>query len=198
MQAVLIAAAAVVTYVPAMSGKFIWDDRQFIVDHPDVAQADGIWHIWLAPSEGHYRPLTNTLFWVQRRIWGENPRGYHLATIALHAIGCLLVWRLAERLKLPGGFLAGLLFAVHPVNVASVAWAVEQKNTLSLIFYLLALSAFVRFIDTRARRPWAQSLAFYVLALLAKTSVVMLPPVLLLVWWWKERRVGWAALRATL
>ena len=104
-----------------------------------------------------------------------DPRGYHATNIFLHALGAIMIWRVLMRLNVPGAWLGGLLFAVHPVTVASVAWISELKNVLSLPFYAAALLAWLRFEDTKLRRWYALALLAFFLALAAKVSTVMLP-----------------------
>ncbi|HEX3731015.1 MAG TPA: tetratricopeptide repeat protein, partial [Opitutaceae bacterium] len=93
-------------------------------------------------------------------------------------------------------WLGGLLFAVHPLTVESVAWAAELKNTLSLPLLLGAMIAYLEFDGKKRRGAYAAALALFVLALLAKSSVVMFPAVILLYAWWRRGRVGAADLAA--
>ena len=112
--------------------------------NPDLLSTQGLWNIWFNPATPDYFPLTITALWVQWRVFGLDSTGYHLVAIALHAAGALLLWRLVALMKIPGAWLAGMLFAVHPVCVESVAWISEIKNTLSLVLFLLAACDFVR------------------------------------------------------
>ena len=73
-----------------------------------------------------------------------NPTGYHVVNLALFIADCLLIWLVLKRLAIPGAFLAALLYAVHPVNVESVAWVSQHKNVLSLLFFLLSLLWFIK------------------------------------------------------
>ncbi len=180
---------AVTVYAPAMNGGFVWDDETLITGNPVVQAPDGLRRIWLTTESTDYFPLTYTSFWIQWRLWGNDPAGFHLVNVLLHAAGCLVLWRVLVGLGIPGAWLGAAVFAVHPVNVASVAWISEQKNTLSQLLFLLALWAYLRHSVTGGRRMYVAALACFLLALLAKTSVVMLPVVLLGINWWLRGRV---------
>jgi tetratricopeptide (TPR) repeat protein len=122
-------------------------------------------------------------------VWSDNAAGYHLVNILLFALSGILLWRVLAELEIPGAWLGALLFAVHPVNVASVAWIAELKNALSLPFYLAAIALFLRFLENRKIGIYSLALAAAACALLSKGSTVILPAVLLLCAWWRERRI---------
>jgi Flp pilus assembly protein TadD len=181
-----------VAYWPALRGEFIWDDVLVVRNNPLLKGELTLRTVWFHTDF----PLSTVFFWLQWQVWGAHPAGYHVVNLLLHATSCLLLWRLLLRMKIPGASLAAILFAVHPVCAASVAWIAELKNTLSLPFYLLAFLFYVRFeerAETGARGavwPWySAALAAFVLALLSKTTTVMLPPVLLVYLWWRRGRV---------
>ena len=182
--------AALVVYFPALRAGFVWDDDLLVTDNPLVKSLAGLRHIWLSAAATDYTPLTLTSFWIEWQLWDDNATGYHLVNILLHAASALLVWRVLEKLAVPGAWLAGILFAVHPVNAASVAWIAERKNTLSMLFYLLAIA---RFLDFHARKKcadYALALVCFTCALLSKGSVVMLPCVLLGCVWWRAGKIS--------
>jgi len=181
--------AVALCYLPAMSAGFVWDDDLLVTENPLVKGADSLPYIWASSAATDYTPLTTTAFWLQWRLWADNPVGYHFVNILLFALSALLLWRVIELLAIPGAWLGALLFAVHPVNVASVAWIAELKNALSLPLYLAAVACWLRFLDSRKIAPWLLALAATALALLSKGSTVILPLVLLLCLWWKQRRV---------
>ncbi len=181
----------ILAYLPAMRGPFIMDDDLLVTENPMVKSADGLRRFWLTTEAPDYFPLTSTSFWIEWRMWGMNPTGYRATNVVLHALSAILIWRILNRLDVPGAWVAAAAFALHPVCVASVAWIAERKNTLPMVFYLLSILLYLDF-DARpreARWKYAASLGAFVLAMLAKTSVVMLPVVLLLCAWWRHRRV---------
>jgi tetratricopeptide (TPR) repeat protein len=189
-------------YSPAYHGDWLWDDDQSITANP-VAQ--GPWNFykhWIWPDGADYWPLTGTGFWIQWHLFGADPTGYHVVNIVLHIIGAMTFWWLLRTMKVPGAWLGGMLFAIHPVAVESVTWVSEFKNTLSLPLLMLAAAAYVRFDETdrRSSKAWqlyAQALGFYALAMFAKTSMVMFPFVLLLYTWWKRGKITSTELAAS-
>ena len=137
-------------YFPAFFAGFVWDDEAF-TEAAAVREVSGLWRIWSSPraieNEGHYWPLVYTTFWLEHKLWGLAPAGYHAVNVALHLANTLLLWRLAERLAVPGAWLLAAVFAVHPLHVESVAWVIERKDLLSGLFYLAAFLVWVRFTE---------------------------------------------------
>src|SRR5207248_632784 len=128
--------------------------------------------IWFTRVPFDYFPLTYSSLWLEWRLWGANPIGYHIVNVLLHAGSCIVLWQVFERLKFPGAWLAALLFAVHPVNVESVAWIAERKNVLAMFFYALTAWSFVVFAQTRNARFYVASVVAFLLSLLAKPAGV--------------------------
>ena len=190
--AAVLAAITVLVYCPAMRGGFIWDDGDMVTNNPRIQSAGGLHEIWLGEKMTDYHPLTYSVFWLEWRCWGNHPAGYHVVNILIHAANVVLLWLVLRKLRIPGSWLAALLFGVHPVCVASVAWIAELKNTLSMLCYLAALLCWLRSEDGEGWNPRFHALAllFFLLALLAKVSVVVLPVVLLLLAWWRRGRVS--------
>jgi tetratricopeptide (TPR) repeat protein len=186
--ALVLAVVTFAAYQPTWHAGFIWDDDDHLTANPAVAASNGLRMIWSSLAVSRYYPLTLTSFWVQRRLWGLNPLPYHLVNVALHAANGVLVFVLLRRLRIRAAWLAAMLWALHPVNVESVAWITELKNTQSGLFFFLAVWCFLSF-DAGARRRWyVVALLCGLAALVSKPSTVMLPVVLPLCVWWERGR----------
>jgi tetratricopeptide (TPR) repeat protein len=214
------ALAALWAYGPALRGAWVWDDDVEVVQNRVLRDPAGWWTPWVRPAGQDYFPLKSTLQWLQWRLWGDRVAGYHLTNLALHLLSAWLIWRLLERLGLRWGWVGGLWFALHPLAVESTAWIAEFKNALSLPLLLGAMIAYLEFdgrrsasrggrslgegptsmrlppggVDPaprgRAAPPYLLSLFLFVLAMLAKSTVVMFPFAILLHAWWRRGRIG--------
>ncbi|HOX59916.1 MAG TPA: tetratricopeptide repeat protein [Candidatus Paceibacterota bacterium] len=195
LPALLLVLATVLAYLPVRQAGFIWDDDAYVTKNAMLTAPDGLRQIWFsAHRQSQYFPLAYTTLRIERGLWGLNPLGYHAVNVLLHVINALLLWRLLRRLVVPGAWLAAAIFALHPVQVESVAWVTELKNVQSTLFYLLAVLAWVRFGQKPAAPRWSfywLALLFHALALLSKTTACTLPAALLLVLWWRGESVGW-------
>jgi tetratricopeptide (TPR) repeat protein len=173
-----------------MRAGFVWDDDDYVTENPLIVAPDGLYRIWFSKEQtSQYFPLVYTTFRIEHRLWGFNPSGYHITNILLHIINSLLLWRLLSRLNVPGAWFAAAIFALHPVQVESVAWITERKNVLMTLFFFLSLLAWVRFIDKPEIRLWRfyfLSLGLYALALFSKTTACTIPAALVLILWIKR------------
>jgi len=202
----LILGLVLACYWPALHGDLVWDDAAHVT-RPDLRPVAGLVRIWTdLHATQQYYPVLHTAFWIEHRLWGDATLGYHLINVLFHGLSCgllaLVLQRLGrpipvgpERLRpavLPPGTpcLAAALFAVHPVCVESVAWISEQKNTLSLLFYLLAAWAYLDFDAARRPSSYARALAFFLLALGTKSVTATLPAALLVILWWRNGRLS--------
>lgn len=187
--AVILVVITFVAYFPALRGGFVFDDLGLIRNNRMVHADDGLHRVWFTTEAPDYFPLTWSLWWLEWRLWGDNPLGYHCVNVLSHAVNAVLAWLVLKRLRVPGAWVAGLVFAIHPVNVATGAWISEQKNTVSMFFYAMAVLLYLRFDGTSRWLWYGLSLATFLLALLGKSAVVMLPVVLLLCIWWLHDRL---------
>jgi len=203
LQFALIYIGLVAVYWPALRGRLLWNDPDYVT-RPELQALHGLSRIWLEPgATEQYYPLLHSAFWLEHRLWGETSLGYHLVTLAWHALSCvlfgLILEKLARRSEGAGesGFprsavgFAMALFAFHPVCVESVAWIAEQKNTLSLVFSLGAALAFLRYDDRRTIGPYALATFLFGCAVLSKSLTATIAPALMVIAWWRRGRLEW-------
>ncbi|MCZ6837362.1 MAG: tetratricopeptide repeat protein, partial [Planctomycetota bacterium] len=190
-----IAMITLLAYLPALNSGYIWDDDDYVTRNELLLDLDGLKRIWIPEQTPQYYPVVFTTFWVEYQLWELQPLGYHLNNILLHIASSLLLWRIMVRLKIPGGIVAagliGAIFALHPVQVETVAWITERKNVLSMVFYLSAVLMYLRFDDERASSDpgvnnqdiwgwYGMTLVLFIAALLSKSVTCSLPAALIL------------------
>ena len=194
--ALTLMAAVVLAYGPIWRAGFVWDDDLVVTANPVIVGPLGLHEIWTT-SAADICPLTLTTFWIEHKLWGLDPLPYHLVNVVLHGASAILLWRVLLSLRVPGAWLGAALWAMHPVQVESVAWISELKNTQSGVFYLLAILFFVKSLKTdsvdssRRVANYAFALVFAALAMASKSSTVVLPLILALCAWWVEGRLRW-------
>ena len=195
IQAAVIVLAGLWIYSPAYHGDWLWDDDVLLTANPTVQSGtlSGLLKLWFNPDGLDYFPLSYSLMWLQWQLFGATPTGYHITTIVLHIASGLLLWALLEKMRIPGSWITALIFTIHPACVESVAWVAETKNTLSLALFLASCIFWVSQDDAevgpKRERLYLASLAFFLLAMFAKTSVVAMPVLTLLYAWWKRGKV---------
>jgi len=181
--------ATAVAYLPAWNGKPIWDDNAHITQ-PELRSWHGLVEVWTqVGATQQYYPLVHSVFWIEQKLWGDSVLGYHLINIFLHGFAAIVLLRILLRLKVPGAWLAAGLFALHPVQVESVAWISEIKNTLSGLFFFCSILAYLNFDQNRGRVAYFGSLALFLFGLMCKTAIAPLPAIILAVLWWRRGRL---------
>jgi tetratricopeptide (TPR) repeat protein len=195
----LLVAATLAFYNPIVHNRFTdFDDSAYILKNSQV-QGGLTWNTvkWSFTTfhAGYWHPLTWLSHALDCQIFRLNPAGHHYTNLLLHAANAVLLFLLLRRAT---GFtwsslVVAALFALHPVNVESVAWAAERKNVLSMLFFLLALHAYDRYARTGRRYLYLSVTVFFALGLMAKPQIVTLPFVLLLWDYWPLQRMGAAS-----
>ncbi len=190
----------VIAHLATLDNGFIWDDDRHVTANPALRSLSGLKAIWSNPATTpQYYPLTHTTFWIEYQLWELDPAGYHAVNLLLHALAAALLYVILRALGIPGAWLAAAVFAVHPIQVESVAWITERKNVLSGALYMASLLCWVRFFRLDREQPpdeqvspgWAAAGSYlFAMALLSKTITATLPVTLLLIFWWKGRRPG--------
>ncbi len=186
--AALLVVAVFLVYLPAWQGGFLWDDDNHLLNNP-VLKPGGLAKAWVPGSYLNYWPVTYSVYWLEFTIWGLEPLGFHLVNIAVHALSALLLWRILVQLRVPGAMFAAALFAMHPVNVESVAWIAQLKGILALVLGLVSVLIFLSYEKLGGGWRWALSIAAFWLSTLAKGTLITLPVVLLACAWWQRGRI---------
>jgi tetratricopeptide (TPR) repeat protein len=198
LRAAVIVLAAFWVFWPTRHGQWIGDDSFYIASNPLLQDPARLWKAWFQPGSFiEYYPIEQCVQWAQWQLWHNDTFGYHLTNILLHVVSALLVWRLFSKFGLRLAWLGGLLFAVHPMMVDSVALINELKTTLSLPPFLLAMCFYLDYEEHGRRRDYGLALGLFVVAMLCKITMAMFPVVILLYAWWKRKRIGWGDLAAS-
>jgi protein O-mannosyl-transferase len=148
--AAIIILIAFFAYFPSLSGGFILDDDVLLTENGLIMSSDGVYKFWFTAKADDYWPLSSTTLWIEWRLWGNYPTGYHVTNLLLHIAESLLIWMILRKLSVPGAFFGAIIFAVHPVNVESVAWIAQRKNMMAMLFFLLSIFWYLKFL---ARAP---------------------------------------------
>jgi protein O-mannosyl-transferase len=195
----LLAVATLALYSPAIGHPFIfnYDDDVYVTNNPHI-QAGLTWEAvrWALTSTeySNWHPLTWISHALDCQLYGLNPRGHHVTNVLFHTLNVMLLFLLLVHATGAAGrsLLVAALFAIHPMNVESVAWIAERKNVLSTLFFLLTLGAYGWYALKPDVKRYAAVAALFVLGLASKPMVVTLPCVLLLLDFWPLHRVhGW-------
>lgn len=190
----LLFAATLLLYAPTLSHQFInLDDNHYVTDNLYVTgglTAEGIHWAFHTFTMGNWHPLTWLSHMLDCQLFGVHPAGHHASSVLLHALNALLLFLLLARATGAPvrSFLVAALFAVHPLNVESVAWIAERKTVLCTLFSFLTFAAYGWYARTQSLLRYLTVLACFLLALMAKPMAVTLPVALLLIDYWPLRR----------
>jgi len=199
-QGLILLLAVILVYQPVCYAGFFWDDRIIVIANPIITGHLGFQAVWTVGAAQFY-PLTLTTFWIEYALWGAQPLPFHLVNVLMHGANAILLWRVLRSLQVPGAWLGAALWAVHPVQVESVAWIAEMKNTQSGLFFLLSILFFVKWQKSRTLQDqggdgwnYGVTMLFAAMAMASKSSTVILPAVFCLCTWWIEGRWKWDVL----
>ena len=201
--ALLLVAVTLVFYNPIVRNQFVdFDDLSYIVKNNHVVSGVSWTTVkWSFSTfrDGNWHPLTWLSHALDCQIFRLNPIGHHYTGLMLHTTSAVLLFLLLWRATgfLWSSLIVAALFALHPVNVESVAWAAERKNVLSMLFFMLALYAYDRYARGGRRYLYWLVTGLFALGLLAKAQIVTLPFVLLLWDYWPLERTNIAPATAS-
>jgi tetratricopeptide (TPR) repeat protein len=192
----LLFAATLLLYAPTLSHQFInLDDNHYVTDNLYVTSgltAKNVHWAFHTFTMGNWHPLTWLSHMLDCQLYGVRPAGHHATSVLFHAVNALLLFLLLARATGAPirSFLVAALFAVHPLNVESVAWVAERKTLLCTLFSFLTFAAYAWYARTQSLLRYLTVLACLILALMAKPMAVTLPVALLLLDYWPLHRFG--------
>ena len=188
IEVVAIILLTLLIYFSSLTNGFIWDDDDYVTNNFSIQKTEGLKEIWFSYKTPQYYPMVFSSFWLEHKLWGLDPTGYRAVNLIFHIFNALLVYIILLVLYRPLALPAALIFAVHPVQVETVAWITERKNIFGAFFYLLTTFFYIRFYDTQRKLDYGLALLSFILALLSKsvTSTFVIVP--LLVRWWQGHK----------
>jgi tetratricopeptide (TPR) repeat protein len=194
-------------FLPSMQGDFLWDDRFFVSENPSLLGPHFLQRFLTSPFGGFsgldensvqldraiqfYRPLTSLSNWIDLKIWGLNPAGFHLTNILIQILNCLLLYFVLFELGVGQlvSLLSALLFSVFPLHFENVSWISGRTDLLSFLFAALSILAFFKFFKQRKNSVLLWSSFFYLCSLMAKETNLFLPVIYFLILYRKEPKV---------
>ncbi len=191
---ILLVLIIVVVFGQVIGFEFVDFDDSMYVNNLYVSQGltwEGIRWAFVRIDQNFFNPLTWISHMVDVELFGHNPAGHHGVNLLLHTVNTLLFygWLVRVTRSPYKSAFAAALFAIHPLRVETVAWVADRKDLLAMLFALLTLESYRKYVKGGGRRDYVMATLFYVLALLSKSVMVVLPCVLLLVDAWPHNRV---------
>ncbi|MFH0985162.1 MAG: tetratricopeptide repeat protein [Candidatus Omnitrophota bacterium] len=185
----LIIGLTALIYAGSLSHGFVWDDHDYLVYNPSLGSLKGLAGFWTLSDPFSAFPLTVSALWMQHALWGLNPWGYHVVNLTVHILNALLLFGLVRRLAPTLAGVTALLFAIHPIQVETVAWIAEQKNLWCFFFMALAIHSFLDFHEKGKKWDFAKMALFFAAALLSKSIAICFSTIPVLFAWWQRGSV---------
>jgi tetratricopeptide (TPR) repeat protein len=195
----LLVAVNLAIFLPSMSGDFLWDDKFFISENPNIQGGGFLQGFLFSPFGGFsgtdensvrqdrimrfYRPLVSLSYWLDFKVWGLNPAAFHLTNILIQAVNAILLFYILIGLSFHprSAFFGAVLFSVYPLHFENVSWISGRTDLLAFLFAGLAVLFFIRYLKKRDSLSLPVSGAAYFLGLLCKENVIFLPLIFLFV-----------------
>ena len=199
-------AAILFIFLPAMEGDFLWDDKLFISENPNILGRTFLKSFLISPFGGNvgldensvllnrimqfYRPMTSLSYWLDFKVWWLNPAGFHLTNILIHLLNTILLYIILLQLgvrRIPA-FMSGLLFALFPLHFENVSWITGRTDLLSFFFVALSVLLFISYFKKEKYLSLLVSSVFLLLALLSKENSLMIIVIYFIFVWQKGIR----------
>jgi protein O-mannosyl-transferase len=191
----LLAGATIALYVPVIGHPFaIRDDRDYVTANPHVHEGlawNTVKWAFTSTDASNWHPLTWLSHALDYQLFALNPAGHHFDSVLIHALNATFLFLLLAWItkRVGPSLLVAALFAVHPLNVESVAWVAERKNVLSTFFFICAIGSYVWYAQKPGWRRYLLVAVLFAVGLMAKPMVITLPFVLLLLDYWPLERM---------
>jgi tetratricopeptide (TPR) repeat protein len=188
--------ATVAAYQHVTECQFInFDDDTYVEKNPNVQaglNGQNLWWSLTSTESANWHPLTWMSLQLNAAIQGHRPAGYHLTNLLIHAANTVLLFLVLRRMTQAVWRSAAVaaLFGLHPIHVESVAWIFERKDVLSTFFFIVAIGAYIRFVEQPSHGRYTLVVVAFALGIVSKPMVVTLPCVLLLLDYWPLERIG--------
>lgn len=186
----LIAGLTVLIYGYSLANGFIWDDRDYLPLPGSTVTLRSFFGFWEFSNAFSAFPLTVFLLRLQHLLWGGHPWGYHVISLTMHILNALLLFGFVRRIAPSLAGMTALLFAIHPIQVESVAWIAEQKNLWCFFFMMVALHSYLDFELKGQRKDYLKTILFFIAAMLCKCVAVCFSVVPLLYAWWQRGSIS--------
>lgn len=201
----LIPMVALVAFYQSLTYGYVsFDDQSYVVENQAIRRPNGLMEIWSRlemPEHCTNWPLVFTSYWLETQVGGDRPEIRHLTNVMLHAIAAVFcaAWLFQTGVNRSNCIATAILFAVNPLHADSVAWISERKNTLSAMFFFLALFSYERYRLREARGIYIAYVVLTLLALLSKSSTVILPIIAAMSdFFFRQEKLAWPLLRRQL
>ena len=195
---VALSLATFIAFEQVRNNKFVYDDAPYVTENRHITggitRQSVLWAL-TSPHFHMWHPLTSLSHMLDCQLFGLNPSWHHLSSLLFHIASTLLLFGILKRMTGAiwlSGFVAAA-FALHPLNVESVAWVAERKNVLSGLFWMLTIAAYIRYAERPGVSRFLLIVLGYGLSTMTKPMVVTLPFVLLLLDYWPLGRLQWAS-----
>jgi hypothetical protein len=189
----LLIIVVLIAYRSVFQAGYLWDDEILNLNKNLFQGGSGLSKIWTQPgtiiNDEHFWPMEYTTFWLENQLWGLHPLSLHIVNLLIHLLNSFLVWQVFKKLGISGSWLAGMIFALHPVQAESVAWIFERKGLLSATFYLTAAWSYLEYREKKNKTYYGLAAVALALSLLSKSTGIGFPIALLLVLYWQHKKL---------
>jgi len=194
-QVLIIIAGIFICYHSVINAPFLWDDEVMVVGNASIKENLNLQKIFSSGAFGgaieessYYRPIQIFTYSLDYKLWGLNPKGFHVSNIILHILGCIVLLLFLREVFSPKiSFITTLIFAIHPINIENVSYVSGRGDVLNMLFSFLCLLFFIKALKKQHIMYGLLAVAAYIIALFSKENTIFLPLVLIAFLLWKKK-----------